>query len=65
MISNYKYLCRLQPIGRAEVPRSSGDYEAGQCFVHRVFAYRGVILFSYVTEINDSSKLKRSVEQQN
>ena len=36
--------CRLAEVGRLEQPKSD-NYDTGQMFLHRLFGYRGVILF--------------------
>ncbi|XP_066905682.1 polymerase delta-interacting protein 2 isoform X1 [Halyomorpha halys] len=49
-ISNY---VRLAEVGRFELPKIEGDYEAGQLFLHAVFGYRGVVLFPWVARVYD------------
>lgn len=49
-----KYLyCRLAEVGKLETPKLQGKYETGQLILHRVFGYRGVILFPWVARIYD------------
>lgn len=36
-----------------ETPKVLGKYECGQLFLHRVFGYRGVILFPWLARIYD------------
>uniref|UniRef100_A0A182YND4 Uncharacterized protein n=1 Tax=Anopheles stephensi TaxID=30069 RepID=A0A182YND4_ANOST len=50
----YNYLrCRLAEVGRLELPKAQGKYETGQLFLHRVFGYRGVILFPWLARVYD------------
>eukprot|EP00794_Sanderia_malayensis_P014396 gene14396-15895_t len=44
---------RLAEVGRFERPKTQGKYEAGQLFLHRVFGYRGVVLFPWVAKLYD------------
>ncbi|KAJ8939324.1 hypothetical protein NQ318_005685 [Aromia moschata] len=41
---------RLAEVGRLEAPKVSGKYETGQLILHRVFGYRGVVLFPLACE---------------
>lgn len=36
-----------------ELPKAQGTYETGQLFLHRVFGYRGVILFPWLARVYD------------
>ncbi|XP_053679665.1 polymerase delta-interacting protein 2 [Anopheles nili] len=44
---------RLAEVGRLELPKAQGKYETGQLFLHRVFGYRGVILFPWLARVYD------------
>ncbi|XP_076181067.1 DNA polymerase delta interacting protein 2 isoform X3 [Ptiloglossa arizonensis] len=44
---------RLAEVGKLETPKLQGKYETGQLILHRVFGYRGVILFPWVARIYD------------
>lgn len=44
---------RLLEVGKFETPRSQGKYETGQLLLHRVFGYRGVILFPWSARVYD------------
>lgn len=44
---------RLAEVGKLSVPKNEEKYETGQFFLHRVFGYRGVILFSWRAKIYD------------
>ncbi|XP_051791128.1 polymerase delta-interacting protein 2-like isoform X2 [Erpetoichthys calabaricus] len=43
---------QLQQVGQLETPKKE-SYAAGQLFLHRVFGYRGVVLFSWLTCLYD------------
>ncbi|CAH1118628.1 unnamed protein product [Phaedon cochleariae] len=44
---------RLAEVGRLETPKVSGRYETGQLILHRVFGYRGVVLFPWLARVYD------------
>jgi polymerase delta-interacting protein 2 len=44
---------RLAEVGRLEIPKAQGQYATGQLFLHRVFGYRGVILFPWLARVYD------------
>lgn len=44
---------RLAEVGRLETPKVSGKYETGQLILHRVFGYRGVVLFPWLARVYD------------
>ncbi|XP_054280360.1 polymerase delta-interacting protein 2 isoform X1 [Macrosteles quadrilineatus] len=44
---------RLSEVGRLDAPKLSGNYETGQLFLHKVFGYRGVILFPWLARVYD------------
>jgi len=48
-----KCLCRLAEVGKLETPKLQGKYETGQLILHRVFGYRGVILFPWLARVYD------------
>lgn len=51
---NYiSFVCRLAEVGRFESPKPEGKYETGQLFLHKVFGYRGVILFPWSARVYD------------
>lgn len=43
----------LAEVGKFEVPKAQGKYDAGQLFLHKIFGYRGVILFPWVARLYD------------
>ncbi|XP_077297015.1 DNA polymerase delta interacting protein 2 isoform X2 [Arctopsyche grandis] len=49
----YTAYTRLAEVGKLETPKSSGKYETGQLLLHRVFGYRGVILFPWAARVYD------------
>lgn len=49
---------KLAEVGKIE-PFKEENYDTGQCFLHRVFGYRGVILFPWTAEV-----LNRDQQQQ-
>lgn len=44
---------RLTEVGKLETPKLQGNYETGQLILHRVFGYRGIILFPWAAKIFD------------
>lgn len=44
---------RLAEVGKLSMPKTHEKYETGQFFLHRVFGYRGVILFPWRAKIYD------------
>ena len=40
-------------MGRLEAPKTAGNYDTGQMFLHKVFGYRGVILFPWLARVYD------------
>lgn len=51
---------RLAEVGKLEAPKPGGKYDTGQLILHKVFGYRGVILFPWQARIYD-----RDVPNQN
>ncbi|ROT75550.1 hypothetical protein C7M84_005906 [Penaeus vannamei] len=51
--ANYTSNQRLAEVGKFESPKLSGKYETGQLFLHRVFGYRGVVLFPWLARVYD------------
>ncbi|XP_028396838.1 polymerase delta-interacting protein 2-like [Dendronephthya gigantea] len=49
-VRNYS---RLSEVGRFEIPKLQGKYASGQPFLHRVFGYRGVVLFPWLARVYD------------
>jgi polymerase delta-interacting protein 2 len=46
-------LTKLAEVGVLETPKLQGKYDTGQLFIHRVFGYRGVILFPWIGKVYD------------
>lgn len=44
---------RLAEVGRLESVKENGKYETGQLFLHRIFGYRGVVLFPWTARVYD------------
>lgn len=55
---------RLAEVGKLETPKSTGKYDTGQLILHKVFGYRGVILFPWLARVydRDASNKKESKE---
>lgn len=54
--SNQKRLLaskKLQTVGKLETPKLHGKYVTGQLFLHRVFGYRGILLFPWLARLYD------------
>ncbi|XP_011298868.1 polymerase delta-interacting protein 2 [Fopius arisanus] len=51
-VQSAKYI-RLAEVGKLETPKLQGKYETGQLILHRVFGYRGVILFPWLARVYD------------
>lgn len=46
-------LTKLAEVGRLENPKIEGKYLTGQLFLHRIFGYRGVVLFPWFARVYD------------
>lgn len=44
---------RLAEVGRLETPKVAGKYDTGQLILHKVFGYRGVVLFPWLARVYD------------
>ncbi|XP_077995477.1 polymerase delta-interacting protein 2-like [Glandiceps talaboti] len=44
---------RLETVGKLEQPKEQGKYITGQLFLHKVFGYRGIILFPWLARLYD------------
>ena len=52
--SQWNIFCfRLAEVGKLEPVKLQGNYDTGQMFLHRVFGYRGVILFPWTARVYD------------
>lgn len=43
----------MAEVGRLEPAKTDGKYETGQLFLHRIFGYRGVVLFPWTARVYD------------
>ena len=49
-------------VGKLQPPREDGaDYETGQTFLHRLFGYRGVVLFPWMARVYDRDLPNRTM----
>ncbi|PIK42713.1 putative polymerase delta-interacting protein 2-like [Apostichopus japonicus] len=44
---------KLQTVGKLETPKLHGKYVTSQLFLHRVFGYRGILLFPWLARLYD------------
>uniref|UniRef100_A0A8D8VZX5 Polymerase delta-interacting protein 2 n=1 Tax=Cacopsylla melanoneura TaxID=428564 RepID=A0A8D8VZX5_9HEMI len=44
---------RLAEIGKLDTPKLQGKYNTGQLFLHKVFGYRGIVLFPWLARVYD------------
>jgi len=55
--SQYSFRClsnkTLSEVGQLEALKLQGNYDTGQMFLHKVFGYRGVILFPWLARVYD------------
>lgn len=51
-IHNLFINCRLAEVGRL-LDAKEGKYDTGQLFLHRIFGYRGVVLFPWTARVYD------------
>ena len=58
------FLFRLAEVGVLEPVKIDGNYDTGQMFLHRLFGYRGVILFPWMARVfdRDAQNTKKSEE---
>ncbi|CAH1233806.1 POLDIP2 [Branchiostoma lanceolatum] len=54
---------RLQSVGILETPKQQGKYETGQLFLHKVFGYRGIVLFPWVARLYDRDVASKTEER--
>ena len=50
---NLRTQATLAEVGQFEPIKIEGNYETGQMFLHKVFGYRGVLLFPWSAKVND------------
>ncbi|XP_022101149.1 polymerase delta-interacting protein 2-like isoform X1 [Acanthaster planci] len=44
---------KLLTVGKLESPKQQGKYVTGQLFLHRIFGYRGILLFPWLARLYD------------
>jgi polymerase delta-interacting protein 2 len=49
----HRSYARLAEVGRLDAPKITGKYDTGQLILHRVFGYRGVVLFPWLARVYD------------
>ncbi|XP_065664340.1 polymerase delta-interacting protein 2 isoform X3 [Hydra vulgaris] len=52
-----RFFSRLVEVGKFETPKQRAKYKDGQLFMHKIFGYRGVILFPWVAKVYDHNAL--------
>lgn len=50
---------RLAEVGKLEAPKTAGKYDTGQLILHKVFGYRGVILFPWLARVYDRDAINK------
>eukprot|EP00058_Branchiostoma_floridae_P026777 XP_002612268.1 hypothetical protein BRAFLDRAFT_246688 [Branchiostoma floridae] len=63
IIVSFRFLSRLQSVGILETPKQQGKYETGQLFLHKVFGYRGIVLFPWVARLYDRDVASKTEER--
>ncbi|XP_029165942.1 polymerase delta-interacting protein 2 [Nylanderia fulva] len=63
--SQHTRYIRLAEVGKLETPKLQGKYEAGQLILHRIFGYRGVILFPWLARVYDRDISNKKDEKNN
>ena len=48
-----RQLTSLSEVGKLEAIKIGGNYDTGQMFLHKVFGYRGVVLFPWLARVYD------------
>jgi len=48
-----RQLTSLSEVGKLEAIKVGGNYDTGQMFLHKVFGYRGVVLFPWMARVYD------------
>lgn len=43
----------MAEVGKLKEPKLRGKYDTGQLFLHRIFGYRGVVLFPWSARVYD------------
>lgn len=53
-----RFTSKLVQVGKLAALKTNGNYEPGQLFLHRIFAYRGVVLFPWTAKVHDRTNMK-------
>ena len=48
-----RLISSLSEVGKLEAIKIGGNYDTGQMFLHKVFGYRGVVLFPWLARVYD------------
>ena len=48
-----RQISSLSEVGKLEAIKIGGNYDTGQMFLHKVFGYRGVVLFPWLARVYD------------
>ena len=51
--SDINFPCSLSEVGKLEAIKEGDNYGTGQMFLHKVFGYRGVVLFPWLARVYD------------
>ena len=62
---NRNFTRRMAEVGKLEPIKIDGNYSGGQLFLHRLFGYRGVILFPWSARVYDRDKSAKTAEPSN
>jgi len=52
-IRSTRNIANLSEVGKLQALKLEGNYDTGQMFLHKVFGYRGVILFPWLARVYD------------
>ena len=50
----------MSEVGKLEAIKVGGNYDTGQMFLHKVFGYRGVVLFPWLARVYDRDQPHKS-----
>jgi len=53
VLAQSRAISSLSEVGKLEALKVGGNYDTGQMFLHKVFGYRGVILFPWLARVYD------------
>jgi len=55
-----RQIAGLSEVGKLEAIKVGGNYDTGQMFLHKVFGYRGVVLFPWLARVYDRDLPQKS-----